>query len=213
MTKEHGFFIPDIEYMVDLEGLIAYLGEKIGTGNVCLFCSRIFGDCEAVQNHMRSLCHAKLNYDDDNTLDELSDFYDFSKTWESDEVVGTIGENKNSNAIITVEESRQLIKATGKGILDMDDDGYTLTLANGKKIGHRDLILFYKQNYRRFDSHDPDAVKSTINRYKALGWKTVVSEKDRRARAIQHRLFYKQQMEVSIKANKLQRHFRVQVDY
>lgn len=28
MTKEHGFFIPDIEYLVDLRGLVAYLGES-----------------------------------------------------------------------------------------------------------------------------------------------------------------------------------------
>lgn len=27
MTKEHGFFIPDIEYLIDLQGLIMYLGE------------------------------------------------------------------------------------------------------------------------------------------------------------------------------------------
>lgn len=28
MTNGHGFFIPDIEYLVDLRGLIAYLGES-----------------------------------------------------------------------------------------------------------------------------------------------------------------------------------------
>jgi len=27
MTLEHSFFIPDVEYLVDLEGFISYLGE------------------------------------------------------------------------------------------------------------------------------------------------------------------------------------------
>lgn len=27
MTKVHGFFLPDVEFLVDLKGLIRYLGE------------------------------------------------------------------------------------------------------------------------------------------------------------------------------------------
>lgn len=29
MTKSHGLFLPDVEYLVDLEGLLTYLGEKV----------------------------------------------------------------------------------------------------------------------------------------------------------------------------------------
>lgn len=32
MTETHTFFIPDVEYCVDLEGLLRYLGEKITQG-------------------------------------------------------------------------------------------------------------------------------------------------------------------------------------
>ena len=35
MTKIHSFFIPDIEYLSDLKGLVKYLGEKVGVGNIC----------------------------------------------------------------------------------------------------------------------------------------------------------------------------------
>lgn len=31
MTKVHSFFIPDIEYLVDLRGLIQYLGKSMGS--------------------------------------------------------------------------------------------------------------------------------------------------------------------------------------
>lgn len=35
MTEAHTFFIPDVEYCVDLEGLLRYLGEKITQGKCC----------------------------------------------------------------------------------------------------------------------------------------------------------------------------------
>lgn len=55
MTTVHSFFIPDIEYLVDLKGLIRYLGEKISVGNVCLYCNgrgRGLRSLEAVRAHM-----------------------------------------------------------------------------------------------------------------------------------------------------------------
>ena len=58
MTVAHSFFIPDIEYLVDLEGLIQYLGEKISIGNVCLYCNgkgKGFHSLGAIQKHMVSV--------------------------------------------------------------------------------------------------------------------------------------------------------------
>jgi len=55
MTKIHSFFIPEIEYLVDLRGLIKYLGEKISVGNVCLYCNgrgKGMKSLEAVRKHM-----------------------------------------------------------------------------------------------------------------------------------------------------------------
>jgi pre-60S factor REI1 len=55
MTKVHSFFIPDIEYLADLSGLIKYLGEKISVGNTCLYCNgkgRAIKSLEAVRAHM-----------------------------------------------------------------------------------------------------------------------------------------------------------------
>lgn len=57
MTLAHSFFIPDIEYLVDLKGLVRYLGEKISVGNVCLYCNgkgREMRSLEAVRKHMVS---------------------------------------------------------------------------------------------------------------------------------------------------------------
>jgi len=207
MAKEHGLYIPDLEYVTDLPKLISYLGQKVGTGNACLYCNQVFCDAQAVTNHMKSLSHAKLKYDDDD-MEELDDFYDFSKTWES--IDGN--EDVDINADLTPEQEQQLIVKSGKGIIGVSDGGYSLTLASGKTIGHRDLMIYYKQNYRRIDS-DPEATRAVINRYKALGWKTSLTSKERTDQRKQHREFYKQQMQVSCKANRLQKHFREQVLY
>lgn len=57
MTHSHGFFVPDLEYLSDLEGLISYLADKISVGFTCLYCNgkgKSFWSLEAVQTHMVS---------------------------------------------------------------------------------------------------------------------------------------------------------------
>lgn len=39
MSISHSFFIPDVEYCTDIEGLLDYLGSKVGEGMMCLWCN------------------------------------------------------------------------------------------------------------------------------------------------------------------------------
>ena len=81
MFKAHSFFIPDFEYLVDLPGLIRYLGDKLRVANVCLYCNgrgRGMQSLEAARKHMVDKGHCKLAYDTEVDILELSDFYDFS---------------------------------------------------------------------------------------------------------------------------------------
>ncbi|KDQ21695.1 hypothetical protein BOTBODRAFT_211054 [Botryobasidium botryosum FD-172 SS1] len=84
MSQSHGFFIPDAEYLVDLPGLITYLGEKIAVNNICLYCNgrgREFHSLEAVQKHMVDKSHCKLAYDTEKDRLGISDYYDFSSSY------------------------------------------------------------------------------------------------------------------------------------
>jgi pre-60S factor REI1 len=82
MEGEHGFFVPDREYLVDLPGLLSYLGEKVGVGNICLFCNgRPYSSLWAVRNHMLSKSHCKLLYEPDKDEEEYEDFYDFTSSY------------------------------------------------------------------------------------------------------------------------------------
>ena len=84
MSGEHSFFIPDLEYLTDPTGLIAYLGEKIAVGNVCIYCNgkgREFRTLDAVRKHMVDKSHCKIAYDTERDMLEISDFYDFSSSY------------------------------------------------------------------------------------------------------------------------------------
>lgn len=83
MQRKYGFFIPDREYLVDLEGLLGYCHEKIQLGHVCLYCQRVFSTASACQKHMLSYSkgarHCKLRYEEGVDLEEFDVFYDFSE--------------------------------------------------------------------------------------------------------------------------------------
>ncbi|KAG9479390.1 hypothetical protein GDO78_012848 [Eleutherodactylus coqui] len=120
MTKVHSFFIPDIEYLVDLGGLIHYLGEKVGVGKICLWCNergRSFYTTESVQAHMSDKSHCKLFTDGDAAL-EFADFYDFSTSYpdhkEGDDVQMAERELPHEKALEYDEETMELILPSGK---------------------------------------------------------------------------------------------------
>ncbi|KAG8936856.1 hypothetical protein FRC02_010718 [Tulasnella sp. 418] len=84
MSSIHSFFIPDAEFLVDLPGLITYLGEKLAIGNVCLYCNgkgRELRSLDAVRKHMLDKSHCKIAYDSEKDRLEVSDFYDFSASY------------------------------------------------------------------------------------------------------------------------------------
>ncbi|XP_068427036.1 cytoplasmic 60S subunit biogenesis factor ZNF622 [Clinocottus analis] len=158
MTAVHSFFIPDAEFLVDLRGLVRYLGEKVGAGNVCLWCNekgRSFYSAEAVQSHMTDKSHCKLFTDGDSAL-EFADFYDFRSSY-PDRKEG--------------EDDEELPHDKN---LDYDDDTLELTLPSGATIGHRSLMRYYRQRFgvqrALVVTHNRNAVGRVLRQYRALGW-------------------------------------------
>ncbi|XP_061695860.1 cytoplasmic 60S subunit biogenesis factor ZNF622 [Syngnathoides biaculeatus] len=159
MTHVHSFFIPDLQYLVDLRGLVRYLGEKVGAGNVCLWCNekgRSFYSTEAVQSHMTDKSHCKLFTDGDAAL-EFADFYDFRSSYPDR------GDDDMDDEELPDDKN-----------FEYDDETMELTLPSGARIGHRSLMRYYKQrfgNERTLTlSHNRNAVGRVLRQYKALGW-------------------------------------------
>ncbi|XP_053484302.1 cytoplasmic 60S subunit biogenesis factor ZNF622 isoform X1 [Ictalurus furcatus] len=208
MTREHSFFIPDIEYLVDLRGLLAYLGEKVGFGKVCLWCNekgKSFYSTEAVQAHMSDKSHCKLYTDGDSAL-EFADFYDFRSSY-PDAHAGTDIEMMDG-------------ELPDEKTVEFDDDTLELTLPSGAKIGHRSLMRYYKQRFgtprELVPMHNQRAVGRVLKQYRALGWagesgKGSVVQQQKDMRYVQ-RMKSKWMLRTGMSNNMTkQAHFRAQV--
>ncbi|KAM4027067.1 cytoplasmic 60S subunit biogenesis factor ZNF622 [Anomaloglossus baeobatrachus] len=162
MTKVHSFFIPDIEYLQDLQGLIRYLGEKVGIGKICLWCNekgKSFYTTESVQAHMNDKSHCKLFTDGDAAL-EFADFYDFRSSYP---------DHKEGEDVEMADREPRHEKA-----LEYDEETMELLLPSGARIGHRSLMKYYKQKFGMdralVVSKNQRAVGRVLQQYKALGW-------------------------------------------
>ncbi|XP_060081154.1 cytoplasmic 60S subunit biogenesis factor ZNF622-like [Ylistrum balloti] len=218
MTSKHSFFIPDAEFLVDLEGLITYLGEKVGSGHVCLWCNykgKTFHSLQAVQKHMLDKGHCKLLHEGD-AVYEFTDFYDYRKSYpdyqeeEFDE--GSEDEGRGLEDVEMEEDAEDEEEEVEQKVLASDN--YELVLPSGATIGHRSLQKYYRQNLpQRESSRTKALLPNMLAHYKALGWtgaKGAVAQKRVKDLAFMQRLKFHQHMRLGIKANKLQHHFRSQ---
>ena len=76
MRINFGFTILDVECLVDLKGLLAYIAERIQLGKLCLYCNKQFRTAADCQKHMRMKGHCMMPFEDDS---EFEPFYDFSR--------------------------------------------------------------------------------------------------------------------------------------
>ncbi|XP_068605143.1 cytoplasmic 60S subunit biogenesis factor ZNF622 isoform X2 [Brachionichthys hirsutus] len=206
MTKVHSFFIPDVEFLADLKGLIGYLGEKVGSGNVCLWCNekgRSFYSTEAVQSHMVDKSHCKLSTDGDAAL-EFADYYDFRSSYPDRKE----GEDAETDEDVLTDENT----------LEYDDETLELTLPSGAKIGHRSLMKYYKMRFGAQRavalSHNKNAVGRVLRQYKALDWGGGGHSFHQKQRDMQYvqRMKSKWMLKMGLSHNKVkQKHFRAQV--
>ncbi|XP_060865911.1 cytoplasmic 60S subunit biogenesis factor ZNF622 [Metopolophium dirhodum] len=195
MSDVHSFFIPDVEYLVDMKGLLVYLGEKVCQGFMCLWCNdsgKNFHSIESAQAHMIDKGHTKMIHEGEALL-EYSDFYDYSSSYPAD---------------TPVDDYRIIEDVTSQ-----------LILPSGARIGKRSLMRYYRQNLN--PNHDWEAMKETklnkvINHYRHIGWTgTFPAAAARKARdlKVMKQVQTKMYMQLGVKANKFQKHFRQQVNF
>ena len=83
MTISHSFFVPDLEYIDNLEGLITFLQKKVYEDCLCIYCNgkgRGFATSEAVRKHMIDKGHCMIDYSEEGQ-DEVSEFFDFTSSY------------------------------------------------------------------------------------------------------------------------------------
>lgn len=215
MFHSHGFFLPDVGKIMDLEGLLKYLFEKVQVGNMCLYCNNkgahAFGTAAATQQHMVDKQHCFLNIDED--VEEFSPFYDFSDVEDSEsdeEPVLDVEESKEMGETSSAAASSRIsvprtahfpgeITATGE-----------LKLPNGKLLGHKDYVRYYNQKYRGSYIRHQEVLAIMADAYQSQGavlahWKlpeAVIAVR------MENKLRKEEALKTGVLGNSLQKHYR-----
>ena len=85
MAKYHGMFIPEQDYLVNLEGLVKWLHGKIYEAHECLYCHKLKGSVGGIQTHMRDKGHCMIAFESEGDMIDVGQFYDFSSTYSDEE--------------------------------------------------------------------------------------------------------------------------------
>ncbi|EEP76257.1 conserved hypothetical protein [Uncinocarpus reesii 1704] len=122
MHKSHGLFIPEQDYLVDLEGLIKYLQAKVMQNNECLYCHKLKTTTPGIQTHMRDKGHCMIAFESEEEMIEIGQFYDFTSTY-SDGEEDSSDQPRNGAADGSAEEDDGWETDTSVSSLDSDELG------------------------------------------------------------------------------------------
>ncbi|CCH46138.1 Zinc finger protein [Wickerhamomyces ciferrii] len=167
MFRNHGLFIPERSYLVDLKGLLEYLISVIVIDNECLCCSFKGRSLESIRAHVTSKGHCRLPYETREERAEFERFYDFSSIDEQPEKTKTTKSISFSNSEGPESQDeddneddesndRDLALVSTTTSENSNSDDYTiahidpldseLALPNGNRLGHRQHQRIYRQN-------------------------------------------------------------------
>lgn len=149
MMNNFSFFIPSIDYLADVAGLMDYLGQKITVGYTCLYCNKEFAAMKSVRHHMIEKAHCMMQWD---YVDEYEDFYKFPPKSTVAQYISETGELEETD-FAHIEPS------TGELVLVSKDGGT-------KTLGLRQYSIAYKQKDHRYMNHQ--LTTSLVQEHKRL---------------------------------------------
>ncbi|KAJ0965642.1 hypothetical protein J5N97_026780 [Dioscorea zingiberensis] len=168
MHKQHGFFIPDVEYLKDPKGFLTYVGLKVIRDFMCLYCNdrcHPFQSLEAVRKHMIAKGHCKVHYGDggDEEEAELEEFYDYSGSYVDVKGKQLVASDSADNV--------ELGSGGSELIITSKTDGRTSV----KTLGSREFLRYYRQKPSPSPSGGIALAVTLASRYRSMGLATVQS--------------------------------------
>ncbi|KAI9371630.1 C2H2 type zinc-finger-domain-containing protein [Aspergillus egyptiacus] len=161
MFKTHGMFIPERQYLTDLEGLIHYLYRKINENNECLYCHAIRNNPAGIRTHMKDKGHCMIAFETEEEQIEIGQFYDFRSTYSDNEDDESVEMVDGGVRVSTDEDGDGWETETSASSVEEDEDyeknvpavyrtEYELHLPSGRTAGHRSLARYYRQNLHNY---------------------------------------------------------------
>lgn len=160
MRSVHSFFVPDVDFLIDPEGLLEHLMGKVVEGR-CLACKSdsCFVSPQAAQQHMIAKAHCRMPYESEAQFEEYSDFYDYAGASDDD----SDEEEEDREGRIVVSGPANDVLLTGSG---------DLVLKEGRVARPRHLMRYYKQRLGEL-TEPPAPLRATLARlaleYEAAG--------------------------------------------
>lgn len=165
MERIHGMFIPERQYLIDLDGLIASLHEKIYKFHECLYCGRLRPTVFGLQTHMRDKGHCKIRFDTEDEQLEIGEFYDFTGTY-SDEGEDISDDELNGGVKLGA-------KSTNNEEEMEDADGWE-TDSSASSLDSADLTAVpldqHIHQYERLDRHPHHSSQDPRPHHNRDGW-------------------------------------------
>ncbi|KAG8636466.1 hypothetical protein MANES_16G136200v8 [Manihot esculenta] len=165
MHKQHGFFIPDVEYLKDPNGLLTYLSLKIFSLLCCPGEEGFMCFLEAVRKHMVAKSHCRVHYgdgDDDDEEAELEEFYDYSSSYVDEDGKQLITSGDVADTVELGNGGSELIVTTRSD-----------NKISSKTLGCREFLRYYRQKPRPSAANDGTIAAALASRYRGMGLATV----------------------------------------
>lgn len=172
MNKKHGMFIPEWEYLTDLDGLIHYLYRKINENFECIYCHAIRNNANGCRAHMNDKSHCMIAFETEEEQIEIGQYYDFRSTYSDHEEEHESTPESGGVKIQASDEGEDGWETDASSMEDEDEDmdyhrkqpliyqdEYELHLPSGKSVGHRSLAKYYRQNLHNYPSAEERATR------------------------------------------------------
>lgn len=175
MERFHNMFIPERAYLVDLDGLMNQLQQKVHDGHECLYCGKYRSTAFACQTHMRDKGHCIIPFETEEQQLEIGEHYDFRSTYSDDEEEED--EDEDEEAIGGAKlGGRRTTKTTGPDGEEIEKevgDGWE-TDSSASSLDSEDLTAVpaegHIHQYERLDKHPHHTSKDPRARHRADGW-------------------------------------------
>jgi pre-60S factor REI1 len=176
MERIHGMFIPEKQYLVDMDGLIAALQQRIQEYHECLYCAKIKTTAVAVQTHMRDKGHCMIPFTTEEEQLSIGEFYDFRSTYsdaeESEDESADDDDKPNGGAKLGAKRPSKGMGQNGDGITE-EDEGWE-TDSSASSCDSEDLQSIpvdhsYRQ-YERLDKHPHHTSHDPRHHHQRDGW-------------------------------------------
>ncbi|KAM0234033.1 hypothetical protein ACHAP5_010243 [Fusarium lateritium] len=176
MERFHGMFIPERKYLVDIDGLLQQLQDKIRQHHQCLYCDKVKSSMFGIQTHMRDTGHCKIPYETEREQLRIGDFYDFRSTYSDDEQMsddGDVVNESNGGAKLGARRSAKLTRMDGADMEEEGADGWE-TDSSASSLDSEDLTAVpaegHIHQFERLDKHPHHSSQDPRQRHQADGW-------------------------------------------